>query len=1086
MSSRSRRPWFDISNDGVIYMNDKNELKRLCSGRWPDILTEVARIPREHLDPSREHPCPKCGGETRFRLVDQEAGACRCSHCFATDCGDGLAVVRWMLNITFPDALNRVAEYIGRHPSGSPNGANGKSPAKGKADPFSQVTRLDKARMDAAFETFVKAKPPVTTDALRVAGAIAVKWPYRSPSPFDCIAMPVRQDPKSKPHGILLALSNGEKFPAFKSLPERRFHLVKGSTNGWVFISPGQRIADAETVWICEGPSDALSLAGVLPDGHAVITAACGAKGRGKLSLSFLAGKRVVIVADNDDAGRDGADELRTAIGSIADARVISPPGQGKDVRDFLNAGGTFDELARLADEAESRKPSSTEPHHAAETVKSTALARLDDVLARGVGHLYLDAELMKGLARVSIDDPSAYAAHRETLRKAGVKLRDFDKALRPLVIEAAKAQPTTFARGDSGGFFIDSGCLCREKLGPDGPIIVPLCNFTAEIVDETIRDDGVESSLVLGLQGALMTGRPLSRIEVPAVSFMTPDKWVVPQWGADATVWPGETRCLAPAIQATSKNKRSQTVFAHTGWRLLPSGWAYLHGGGAITAREENSVAFVSLGPPLDRFTLPSPPTGDSLLAAVRASLAMLNVAPPKITATLLAAVYRAVLGACDFSLFLVGLTGIGKSEIAALGQQHFGAGLDARHLPGSWSSTANSLEAVAFLAKDALLVCDDFCPSGGVGDVSKYHQMADRLLRAQGNASGRQRMRPDGTLRPAKPPRGLILSTGEDVPVGQSLRARMLILELAKNEVGFDRLTDCQNDARSGLYAQSLAAFIRWVAPQHQEIVERHHVHVEKIRDEIARSGNHARTPSHVAELAFGWRTFLRFAMEAGAIDSAVMSRLSSLGQQSLLAVAAEQTSHHEATDPVKMFLRWIGSAIASGAAHVADSNGNEPDSPQTWGWRHHTIGTGAYERSEWRPQGQRIGWLETGNLYLEPGAAFSVAQSVAQSHGRAITVTEMTLWKRMKEHVPPVLQSWEENGQRNTIRKVISGERRAVIHLKPESLFPPESDNPTSDESGQLVRLVQSSADETPLGNANEFDELSHAAEPYFGSW
>lgn len=89
-------------------------------------------------------------------------------------------------------------------------------------------------------------------------------------------------------------------------------------------------------------------------------------------------------------------------------------------------------------------------------------------------------------------------------------------------------------------------------------------------------------------------------------------------------------------------------------------------------------------------------------------------------------------------------------------------------------------------------------------------------------------------------------------------------------------------------------------------------------------------------------------------------------------------------------------------------------------------------------------------------------------------------------MKEHVPPVLQSWEENGQRNTIRKVIGGERRAVIHLKPESLFPPESDNPTSDESGQMVRLVRSSADETPLRNANEFDESHDAAEPYFAPW
>ena len=53
-----------------------------------------------------------------------------------------------------------------------------------------------------------------------------------------------------------------------------------------------------------------------------------------------------------------------------------------------------------------------------------------------------------------------------------------------------------------------------------------------------------------------------------------------------------------------------------------------------------------------------------------------------------------------------------------------------------------------------------------------SDFHREADRLVRAQGNRSGRQRMRQDSTLRPAKPPRGLLLSTGEDVPRGHSLR--------------------------------------------------------------------------------------------------------------------------------------------------------------------------------------------------------------------------------------------------------------------------------------------------------------------------
>src|SRR5262249_54434917 len=144
-----------------------------------------------------------------------------------------------------------------------------------------------------------------------------------------------------------------------------------------------------------------------------------------------------------------------------------------------------------------------------------------------------------------------------------------------------------------------------------------------------------------------------------------------------------------------------------------------------------------------------------------------------------------------------LAGPTGAGKTELAALVQQHHGTGMDARHLPGSWASTGNSLEGLAFAAKDSLLVVDDFAPGGSVADVARMPREADRLRRAQGNNSGRGRCRADGTVRPAKPPRGCVLSTGEDVPRGQSLRARLLVLEVAPGEVNWERLSACQKDA-------------------------------------------------------------------------------------------------------------------------------------------------------------------------------------------------------------------------------------------------------------------------------------------------
>ena len=131
-----------------------------------------------------------------------------------------------------------------------------------------------------------------------------------------------------------------------------------------------------------------------------------------------------------------------------------------------------------------------------------------------------------------------------------------------------------------------------------------------------------------------------------------------------------------------------------------------------------------------------------------------------------MLAATYRAVLGEADFAVHLAGETGAFKSEVAALYQQHFGAGMDRLHLPGAWSSTANALEILAFHAKDALLVIDDFAPQGSGADVARYHAAADRIFRAAGNHAGRSRLDSTAKLREPKPPRALILSTGEEIP--------------------------------------------------------------------------------------------------------------------------------------------------------------------------------------------------------------------------------------------------------------------------------------------------------------------------------
>ena len=72
----------------------------------------------------------------------------------------------------------------------------------------------------------------------------------------------------------------------------------------------------------------------------------------------------------------------------------------------------------------------------------------------------------------------------------------------------------------------------------------------------------------------------------------------------------------------------------------------------------------------------------------------------------------------------------------------------------------------------------------------------------------AGRGRLDSSANLKISKPPRSLILSTGEETPRGHSVRARLWIIELSPGSINKDLLAKCQSDADHGLYARSMGA--------------------------------------------------------------------------------------------------------------------------------------------------------------------------------------------------------------------------------------------------------------------------------------
>jgi hypothetical protein len=596
-----------------------------------------------------------------------------------------------------------------------------------------------------------------------------------------------------------------------------------------------------------------------------------------------------------------------------------------------------------------------------------------------------------------------------------------FNKLSRKPVKAKAGHRPQT-ERPRSCPYSIVHGAISHEKQTRDGPIVTPLCNFNAAIVVEEVRDDGLERQVCFALEGRLADGRPLPRVEIPAREFGGMS-WVTSTWGSKAIINAGfgAKDHLRAAIQFLSGEVPTRTVFTHSGWREIDGAWLFLHGGGAIGARGPVNGISVAFERRLGALVLPPPPTGEDLKSAVQASWNLLKLAPLTITAPLLAATYRAPLEECvpvDLSLFLSGQTGGQKTELTALAQVHFGAGFNRLNLPDSWASTANALEKLAFLGKDAILTIDDFCPRGGQAEVSRLHAAADRVFRGAANRAGRGRMAPDGGLKLPYLPRAFVISSGEDIPTGHSLRARLVIVEVKRGDVDLPLLTRAQADAAQGLYAQAMAAFIRWLAPQMDKLKATLPQRARELREEIRReSWDHDKIPDNLASLLLGLETYWMFATEVGALSQEEDGELYARAWGALLDTARAQAGHQEAEEPTGRFLSLLAAALVSGRAHVANARtGGRPEDAESWGWR----GT--------EPQGGLVGWVDEANLLLEPDAAFAMAQRLAREQGGCLAITPRTLWRRMADR--GLLASREAG--RNLQYFTIYGRRRRVLHL------------------------------------------------------
>jgi len=581
------------------------------------------------------------------------------------------------------------------------------------------------------------------------------------------------------------------------------------------------------------------------------------------------------------------------------------------------------------------------------------------------------------------VDDLNTFKDANDALR-AGWTREQFEAALAAATPAIARTAERSKAAPDSGGetvllagagdesspYRLLDGQLCRMRHDRDGNETTQvLANFDARIFEEVAYDDGAEVVRAFKVRGRLANGTALPDARVTASEFGGLN-WVPSAWGARALVTAGQGAKdhLRAAIQVLS-DPISRVVFRHTGWREHDGRWVYLYQGGGVGAEGIT----VELDPPLDRFVLP-PETVD-LREAVGWSVRLLDAAPASVAIPLLAATYAAPLSLIinpDFALWLVGPTGSLKSELAALSQRHFGT-FDRKTLPGSWTSTENALEARLFTVKDAIAVIDDYAPNADSRAQQELEKRAQRIIRGIGNRASRGRLRADLSQQPDRPPRGLVICTGEDLPSGHSIQARLVIVEVDRERLNLPVVTELQNNGHR--FAHAMRGFIEWLQPMITQLRKAAPARVSALRNELHQVGSHLRQAEALAHLRYAFDLFLEFAQEAGAVEGDRADELRARARDTLRALGEEQGSTLKDLEPAERFIAVLGTLLEQKRIRLVE-RGTIP--------REDVI--------------EAIGWFDEEYAYLLPDAARRRVATFMRESGEAWTHSTHALHKAL----------------------------------------------------------------------------------------
>lgn len=589
------------------------------------------------------------------------------------------------------------------------------------------------------------------------------------------------------------------------------------------------------------------------------------------------------------------------------------------------------------------------------------------------------------------------------------------------LVVEDLPEPPQEDLPLHTNQYRIEQGCFCMVKTVDGQNKLVPLCNFTAQIEEEVVVDDGIDEMLYFVMKGALRDGRQLPQVQIKAASF--PElSWVTKTWGSRAVIGAGSAMKdhLRAAIQLSSSLNGSEPrhIFTHTGWRNINGDRVFLTGSGAL-GREGVEV---HLEDRLGLYRLPTNIDDVNPVEAVQASLRLLDIGKPEVMYSLWASMYLSPLSEVlepAFTVWLLGRTGSFKSVLSALTLCHFG-NFDYLKLPAAWRNSANQLEKTMAVLRDLPLVIDDFPPGASTAMARELELKAEIIIRGQGNRAGRGTLKADRSFRSAPAPRGLVITSGEQLPYGESAAARLFVVEVEPSDIDKEELTRAQ--AEQHLYSYSMSNYVLWLRDNWEERVANLQESWTHYRNQAVSQGIHLRLPAAVAWLYIGFESAMMFASSIGAIDDVEAAQKCDKAWDIFIQLADRQGWRVDEERPSTRFIEAFTTLLTQRKIVLIDSYLTEPQAVDI------------------KPGQVFVGWHDDEYYYLMPLAVFGAVGEFYHRSGRPFTFKDQAVLAdlaRLNLLTPAEEMRNGKMVQRNTKVLRIEEETKRVIWLKKSSI-------------------------------------------------